>query len=66
MARSICQYGISPRENGVSGLDEITPPLSAAVLDMLKLQYKVESQTVKWCHYRHCQSIFLHYFGSRV
>lgn len=49
-----------------SGLNEITPPLSAAVLDMLTLQYKLESKTVKWCHHGYCQSLFLHSFGSRV
>ncbi|KAJ7423913.1 hypothetical protein BTVI_08141 [Pitangus sulphuratus] len=30
------------------GLNEITPPLSTAVPDMLELQYKLESKTAKW------------------
>ncbi|TRZ08621.1 hypothetical protein HGM15179_018482 [Zosterops borbonicus] len=30
------------------GLNEITPPLSAAVLDMLELQYKLESKAARW------------------
>ncbi|TRZ12028.1 hypothetical protein HGM15179_015091 [Zosterops borbonicus] len=29
-------------------LNEVTPPLSAAVPDMLKLQYKLESKATKW------------------
>ena len=30
------------------GLNEVTPPLSAAVLDMLELQYELESKAAKW------------------
>ena len=30
------------------GLNEITPPLSAAVLDMLEHQYELESKAAKW------------------
>ena len=30
------------------GLNEVTPPLSAAVLDMLELQYQLESKAAKW------------------
>ncbi|KAK4832972.1 hypothetical protein QYF61_026798 [Mycteria americana] len=30
------------------GLDEVTPPLSAAVPDMLELQYELESKAGKW------------------
>ena len=30
------------------GLNEVTPPLTAAVLDMLELQYKLESKAAKW------------------
>ncbi|RMB93971.1 hypothetical protein DUI87_29557 [Hirundo rustica rustica] len=30
------------------GLNEVTPPLSVAVLDMLDLQYKLESKAAKW------------------
>lgn len=29
-------------------LNEVTPPLSAAVLDMLELQYKLESKAASW------------------
>ena len=30
------------------GLDEVTPPLSAAMPDMLELQYELESEAAKW------------------
>ncbi|GAB0190242.1 hypothetical protein GRJ2_001489500 [Grus japonensis] len=30
------------------GLYEVTPPLSAAMPDMLELQYELESKTAKW------------------
>ena len=30
------------------GLNEVTPPLSAAVPDMLELQYELESKAAKW------------------
>lgn len=30
------------------GLNEVTPPLSAAVLDMLELQYELELKAAKW------------------
>ncbi|GAB0207973.1 hypothetical protein GRJ2_003263000 [Grus japonensis] len=30
------------------GLNEVTPPMSAAVPDMLELQYELESKTAKW------------------
>ncbi|KAK4817077.1 hypothetical protein QYF61_027908 [Mycteria americana] len=30
------------------GLNEVTPPLSAAMLDMLELQYELESKAAKW------------------
>ncbi|KAK4810764.1 hypothetical protein QYF61_007738 [Mycteria americana] len=30
------------------GLNEVTPPLSAAVSDMLELQYELESKAAKW------------------
>ncbi|GAB0201688.1 hypothetical protein GRJ2_003463500 [Grus japonensis] len=30
------------------GLNKVTPPLSAAVLDMLELQYELESKAAKW------------------
>ena len=30
------------------GLNEVTPPLSAAVLDMLELQNELESKAAKW------------------
>ena len=30
------------------GLNEVTPPLSAAVPDMLELQYQLESKAAKW------------------
>ena len=30
------------------GLNEVTPLLSAAVLDMLELQYELESNAAKW------------------
>jgi len=30
------------------GLNEVTPPLSAAVTDMLELQYQLESKAAKW------------------
>ena len=30
------------------GLNEVTPPLSAAVPDMLELQYELESKEAKW------------------
>ncbi|GAB0207677.1 hypothetical protein GRJ2_003233400 [Grus japonensis] len=30
------------------GLNEVTPPMSAAVPDMLELQYKLESKAAKW------------------
>ncbi|GAB0179117.1 mitochondrial enolase superfamily member 1 [Grus japonensis] len=30
------------------GLNEITPPMSAAMLDMLELQYELESKAAKW------------------
>lgn len=33
------------------GLNEITPSLSAAVLDMLELQCELESKAAKWWHY---------------
>ena len=29
-------------------LNEVTPPLSAAVPDMLELQYELESKAAKW------------------
>ncbi|RMC05632.1 hypothetical protein DUI87_17717 [Hirundo rustica rustica] len=29
-------------------LNEVTPPLSAAVPDVLELQYKLESKAAKW------------------
>ncbi|GAB0203820.1 macrophage immunometabolism regulator [Grus japonensis] len=31
------------------GLNEVTAPLSAAVLDMLELHYELESNAAKWC-----------------
>ncbi|KAK4810340.1 hypothetical protein QYF61_019259 [Mycteria americana] len=31
------------------GLNEVTPPLNAAVLDVLELQYELESKAAKWC-----------------
>ncbi|TRZ07220.1 hypothetical protein HGM15179_019886 [Zosterops borbonicus] len=31
-------------------LNEVRPPLSAAVLDMLELQYELESKAGKWCY----------------
>ena len=31
-----------------SGLNEVTPPLNAAVPDMLELQYQLESKVDKW------------------
>ncbi|KAJ7409508.1 hypothetical protein BTVI_56329 [Pitangus sulphuratus] len=34
-----------------SGLNEVMSPLSAAVPDILELQYELESKTAKWCHY---------------
>jgi len=30
------------------GLNEVTPPLSAAVPDMLELRYQLESKAAKW------------------
>ena len=30
------------------GLNDVTPPLSAAVSDMLELQYELESKAAKW------------------
>ncbi|GAB0189126.1 hypothetical protein GRJ2_001377900 [Grus japonensis] len=30
------------------GLNEVTPPMSAAVPDMLELQYELESKAAKW------------------
>ena len=49
------------------GLNEVTPPLSAAIPDMLELQYELESKTAKWyATIDNCQSIFLDPFGSRV
>ncbi|GAB0188310.1 hypothetical protein GRJ2_001296300 [Grus japonensis] len=30
------------------GLNEVTPPMSAAMLDMLELQYELESKAAKW------------------
>ena len=30
------------------GLNEVTPPLSAAVPDMLELQYELQSKAAKW------------------
>ncbi|RMC15748.1 hypothetical protein DUI87_07952 [Hirundo rustica rustica] len=48
-------YGqcVSPVENGgltvdYRALNEVTPPLSAAVPDMLELQYELESKAAKW------------------
>ena len=35
-------------EWGSGGLNEVTPPLSAAVPDMLELQYELESKAAKW------------------
>ncbi|RMB92642.1 hypothetical protein DUI87_30951 [Hirundo rustica rustica] len=32
------------------GLNKVTPPLSAAVPDMLEIQYELESKAAKWCH----------------
>ncbi|RMC22182.1 hypothetical protein DUI87_03055 [Hirundo rustica rustica] len=32
-------------------LNEVTPPLSAAVPDMLELQYELESKAAKWLHW---------------
>ncbi|KAJ7418346.1 hypothetical protein BTVI_29644 [Pitangus sulphuratus] len=32
------------------GLNEVTPPLSTAVLDMQELQYELESKAAKWYH----------------
>ncbi|KAF4791745.1 hypothetical protein TURU_127571 [Turdus rufiventris] len=29
-------------------LNEVTPPLSATVLDMLELQYELESKAARW------------------
>ncbi|GAB0206702.1 hypothetical protein GRJ2_003135800 [Grus japonensis] len=33
---------------GYRGLNEVTPPMSAAVPDMLELQYELESKAAKW------------------
>ena len=33
---------------GYCGLNEVAPPLSAAVPDMLELQYELESKAAKW------------------
>ncbi|RMB93035.1 hypothetical protein DUI87_30541 [Hirundo rustica rustica] len=33
-------------------LNEVTPPLSAAVPDMLELQYELESKAAKWLHWK--------------
>lgn len=30
------------------GLNEVTPPLSPAALDVLELQYELESKAAKW------------------
>ncbi|KAK4818943.1 hypothetical protein QYF61_022208 [Mycteria americana] len=48
-------YGQCEKSNGewrltvdYCGLNEVTPPLSAAVTEMLKLQYELESKAAKW------------------
>jgi len=41
------------------GLDEVTPPLSAAVPDMLKLQYELESKAAKWYVTTDIANVFL-------
>lgn len=48
------------------GLNEATPPQTAAVLDLLELQHELESRAAKWCHHRHCKYVSLHSSGSRV
>lgn len=32
------------------GLNEVTPPVSAAVSDMLEIQYELRSKAAKWWH----------------
>ena len=49
------------------GLNEVTPPLSAAVPDMLELQYQLESKAAKWCSTTDiANEVFFNSFGSRV
>ncbi|GAB0209528.1 hypothetical protein GRJ2_003418500 [Grus japonensis] len=40
------------------GLNEVTPPLSAAVPDMLELQYELESKAAKWYATIHIANAF--------
>ncbi|GAB0176156.1 hypothetical protein GRJ2_000080800 [Grus japonensis] len=35
-------------ETDYRGLNEVTPPMTAAMLDMLELQYELESKVAKW------------------
>lgn len=35
------------------GLNEVTPSLNAAVLDMLASQYEPKFKAAKWCHHGH-------------
>ncbi|GAB0209812.1 hypothetical protein GRJ2_003446900 [Grus japonensis] len=49
------------------GLNEVTPPMSAAVPDMLELQYELESKAAKWyATIDIANAFFLNPFGSRV
>ncbi|GAB0208950.1 hypothetical protein GRJ2_003360700 [Grus japonensis] len=40
------------------GLNEVTPPMSAAVPDMLELQYELESKAAKWYATTHIANAF--------
>ncbi|GAB0177474.1 hypothetical protein GRJ2_000212700 [Grus japonensis] len=49
------------------GLNEVTPPMSAAVPDMLELQYELESKAAKWYATMDIANAFFSvHFGSRV
>ncbi|KAJ7427803.1 hypothetical protein WISP_03825 [Willisornis vidua] len=53
---------------GYCGLNEVTPPLSSAVPNMLELQYELESEAAKWyaTTWPHYQCFFLHSVDSRM
>ncbi|TRZ07315.1 hypothetical protein HGM15179_018998 [Zosterops borbonicus] len=50
LGRDFLQNGHFKDPKGLScgPLNEVTPPLSTAVLDMLELQYELESKAVRW------------------
>lgn len=48
------------------GWNEVAPPLSPGVLDILQLPYELESKTATWCHSWYCYCVFIHPFDNRV